>query len=138
VVCEDCRAWQSTAIATLQEIYNRLEKRVVQTHKVCSACTGSAPCEPIECLSLDCWWFYARKKAEHRAETANELIDSVKYVEDDMLRTAAKTRSLYEKMMKQQSLKISNERKSLAPDEQNNVVSEPIEVSAGDSEVLQT
>jgi len=36
----------------------------MDTHRVCASCTGSAPSEPIHCESIDCQWFYARRKAE--------------------------------------------------------------------------
>jgi len=36
----------------------------MNAHRVCASCAGSTPSEPIHCESIDCQWFYARRKAE--------------------------------------------------------------------------
>jgi DNA polymerase zeta len=44
------------------------EKRLQTVHDVCTACTRSEPLEPVRCVSLDCPWFFQRKKVEKQAE----------------------------------------------------------------------
>ena len=44
------------------------EKRLQTVHDVCTACTRSEPLEPVRCTSLDCPWFFQRKKVEKQAE----------------------------------------------------------------------
>lgn len=49
------------------------ERRLIDTHKVCASCTGIQVADPIECVSLDCPWFYARRKAVNRTEVSSML-----------------------------------------------------------------
>ena len=44
------------------------EKRLQTVHGICTACTRSEPLEPVRCASLDCSWFFQRKKVEKQAE----------------------------------------------------------------------
>lgn len=37
-------------------------------HRICASCTGCALTEPIHCESIDCQWFYARRKASSGLE----------------------------------------------------------------------
>jgi len=42
--------------------------RLANSHLVCASCARTAPGEPVECDSLDCPWFFARKKADRQIE----------------------------------------------------------------------
>lgn len=55
--------------------------RLQETHQVCRTCTHSSPSDSIECVSLDCPWFYARIKADDMAEESEELHNLVELVE---------------------------------------------------------
>lgn len=58
------------------------QKRLANAHRICGACTGSEPTEPIKCESLDCPWLFSRKRAENKGEllvALQELLDSVDY-----------------------------------------------------------
>ncbi|KAF8640582.1 hypothetical protein AX17_000244 [Amanita inopinata Kibby_2008] len=67
-LCIDCRSTpQSTAVKLGYQIHAG-ENHAYNSHLVCVSCTSSAPGEPIECDSLDCPWFFARKKAERQME----------------------------------------------------------------------
>lgn len=46
------------------------EKRSVNAHRICVTCTSSSPEDPISCESLDCPWFYSRRKAEEAMNLA--------------------------------------------------------------------
>jgi len=43
-------------------------------------CTGSSPGDPIQCESLDCPWFYSRRKAEE----AMDLVPIFVELSDDL------------------------------------------------------
>jgi DNA polymerase zeta len=56
------------------------EKRIQTVHDVCTTCTRSEPLEPVRCVSLDCPWFFQRKKVEKQAEDIEilqELIEGM-------------------------------------------------------------
>jgi DNA polymerase zeta len=76
-ICEDCRMRTQATITDLMRRRRRLEKRLIGAHRVCSSCTASAPCEPIECESLDCPWLYERKKAEFKVESVSTLEECI-------------------------------------------------------------
>jgi len=52
-------------------------------HRICASCAGSAPSEPIHCESLDCQWFYARRKAEAGLELVPLLAELSEEMEMD-------------------------------------------------------
>lgn len=63
------------------------EERMANTHSICATCTGSAPSEPIKCISLDCPWFFARRKTEAGLELIplfKELIEGLEGRSEDM------------------------------------------------------
>ncbi|KAF7784324.1 hypothetical protein Agabi119p4_489 [Agaricus bisporus var. burnettii] len=77
-LCEECIFLPQTSLTILGAKTGRREERMLTTHKVCVTCTSIAPSEPVECECLDCPWFYARKRAEHKLdmiETMDILID---------------------------------------------------------------
>lgn len=55
-------------MANLRSRIRRREERLVNAHLVCTTCTKSAPADAIQCISLDCPWFYTRRKAEAETE----------------------------------------------------------------------
>ncbi|THH17005.1 hypothetical protein EW146_g3727 [Bondarzewia mesenterica] len=83
-ICEDCR---STPQETVMGLLSRLrvtEDRLRTGHQICASCTESAPSEPIRCQSLDCPWYFERKKAEAKADDValiQELLDEIADVE---------------------------------------------------------
>lgn len=54
----------------------------MNTHRVCASCTGTAPSEPIHCESIDCQWFYARRKAEAGLELVPLLTELSEEMEE--------------------------------------------------------
>jgi len=81
-ICGVCRADSQKTITALSSRIQRIEKRLQETHSVCASCTGSANAEAIECMSLDCPWLFARKKAEDKSEFALYLHDMISGMED--------------------------------------------------------
>lgn len=63
-LCESCDSKTEETMANLGSIVRNAEKRMADAQLVCASCTGGAPTEPIECVSLDCPWFYARHRAD--------------------------------------------------------------------------
>jgi DNA polymerase zeta len=53
----------------------------MDTHRICSSCTGVAMSEQIECMSTDCAWLYSRKKAEEKADRVTRLQELMKELE---------------------------------------------------------
>jgi len=80
-VCDMCRADPQKSITALSARIQRVEKRLQDTHSICVSCTGSASTEPIECMSLDCPWLFARKKAEDKADFAVYLREVISELE---------------------------------------------------------
>jgi DNA polymerase zeta len=52
----------------------KIERGLLTAHQICTSCSGNAPAEPVECESLDCAWFYARKRAEQRLENIRDML----------------------------------------------------------------
>ena len=67
-LCEGCRRTPAETVAGLLSQVRVSEKRLQTVHDVCTACTRSEPLEPVRCISLDCPWFFQRKKVEKQAE----------------------------------------------------------------------
>jgi DNA polymerase zeta len=81
-VCEACRAdAQNTVIALMNRI-RRAEGRLQATHTACTSCTSSVNVETIECVSLDCPWLFARKKAEVKVDLVTHLRELLSEMED--------------------------------------------------------
>lgn len=72
-VCEECIISPQSSMTVLGAKSGVFEQRVLSTHEVCATCAGTAPGEPVECVSLDCPWLYARKKAEDRVEVVETM-----------------------------------------------------------------
>ena len=56
------------------------EERSANAHRICVTCTSSSPEDPIRCESLDCPWFYSRRKAEK----AMDLVPIFAELSDDL------------------------------------------------------
>ncbi|KAF9568379.1 hypothetical protein CPC08DRAFT_402859 [Agrocybe pediades] len=67
-VCYTCLISPQESITRLGFQIKKKEKRLKDSHLICSTCTGLSPADPILCESLDCPWFYARRKAEAEME----------------------------------------------------------------------
>ncbi|KAF8898732.1 hypothetical protein BD779DRAFT_1485278 [Infundibulicybe gibba] len=67
-ICDECCADDQTSMTSLSFASHNSEKHLNDAHKICAACTGTSPAEPIRCESIDCAWFYSRKRAEIRME----------------------------------------------------------------------
>lgn len=86
-ICESCCLSTQDTIANLNFRIRAKEERVMNTHRVCASCTGSAPSEPIHCESTDCQWFYARRKAEAGLELVpllTELSEEMEEIDECM------------------------------------------------------
>lgn len=66
-LCLDPRTIPST-IHTLLSRRRRTETRLLSAQLVCTSCSAAPPATSIECVSLDCPVFYARKSAERQHE----------------------------------------------------------------------
>jgi hypothetical protein len=79
-MCRDCYQAHQSATAALGDHISECETRLKNAHDVCRSCASSTPTEPIRCESLDCPWFYERRKAEDGMEMAafaQSVIDSI-------------------------------------------------------------
>ena len=82
-MCPRCLWDPYKAILSLSNRVKKLERRLQETHRVCSSCSGSAMSEQIECLSTDCPWLYSRKKAEDKTDQVARLQGLIKELELD-------------------------------------------------------
>jgi DNA polymerase zeta len=57
------------------------ETRLLISQRICASCTMAAPNDAIECESIDCSWFFQRKKAEDNAELLPLLEECVQEIE---------------------------------------------------------
>ena len=80
-LCRRCLWDPYKAILSLSNRVKKLERRLMDTHSICSSCTGAAMSEQIECMSTDCPWLYSRKKAEEKADQVARLRELVKELE---------------------------------------------------------
>lgn len=69
-VCEGCRMTPQETVSGLLSRLRIAEERLKTGYQICASCTESVPSEPIRCESLDCPWFFERKKAEVKVENA--------------------------------------------------------------------
>ena len=67
-ICEGCRMTPQETVSGLLSRLRIAEERLKTGYQICASCTESVPSEPIKCESLDCSWFFERKKAEVKAE----------------------------------------------------------------------
>lgn len=72
-LCDACSISPQETIANLRSGIRKREERLVNAHLVCATCTSSAPADAVRCISLDCPWFYTRRKAEVETEVIPAL-----------------------------------------------------------------
>ncbi|KAH8997309.1 hypothetical protein EDB92DRAFT_2030379 [Lactarius akahatsu] len=80
-LCEQCRCAPAETMSGLLSQVRISEKRLQTVHDVCTACTRSEPLEPVRCTSLDCPWFFQRKKVEKQAEDVEILQELIQGME---------------------------------------------------------
>lgn len=83
-LCDNCWYSNERTIANLAFRIRSKEKRLVNIHRICRSCTGSAGTEPIKCESLDCPWFYSRRRAEEKMELVPIYQEYSAAVEEDL------------------------------------------------------
>ncbi|KAJ7225506.1 hypothetical protein GGX14DRAFT_639250 [Mycena pura] len=67
-ICDKCYSNTESTMSGLLSKIQLGEKRLLDTSRICWSCTQTPLGEPIECVSLDCLWLYARKRAEERLD----------------------------------------------------------------------
>jgi len=70
---------QETMTGLLSRVRER-EGRLRTAQEICATCSGTEPLEGIECESIDCGWYYERKRAETKVEDSmivHELIEEM-------------------------------------------------------------
>lgn len=78
-LCDSCRSAPQETATVLGYRMQAATHRLVDTHLVCASCVTSTPCEPVECDSVDCPWFFARKKAEKQAQFLSTVEESYRH-----------------------------------------------------------
>ncbi|KAK0448381.1 uncharacterized protein EV420DRAFT_1751017 [Desarmillaria tabescens] len=84
-ICDVCRMDTRATMAGVLNRINMIEKRFLDTQKVCASCAQMPGSEDIRCESLDCPWLFARKKAESKLNTLDTLKDLVHDLQLDAL-----------------------------------------------------
>ncbi|KAF8909030.1 hypothetical protein CPB84DRAFT_1813269 [Gymnopilus junonius] len=82
-LCDDCILSPEDTIANLGFRIRTREERLRNAHRVCASCTGAPISDGIQCESLDCQWFYTKRKAEAAIElvpTLAELIEELQII----------------------------------------------------------
>ena len=79
-LCNGCFMASQETISNLGFRIRAREERLANAHRICGTCTSSSPEDPIQCESLDCPWFYSRRKAEE----AMELVPILAELSDDL------------------------------------------------------
>jgi len=77
-LCDGCRADPQSSTSGLLSRIRKTENKMRNVQLICSSCSGIASAEPVKCESLDCPWFYERKKIEHKTESLFAVEDLVK------------------------------------------------------------
>jgi len=72
-LCEECTQSLQSSLTVFGAKSSAFENRVLTAHEICITCAGTSPGEPVECISLDCPWLYARKKAEDKLKTVETM-----------------------------------------------------------------
>ncbi|KXN90017.1 DNA polymerase zeta catalytic subunit [Leucoagaricus sp. SymC.cos] len=75
-ICYECFLSGQSSMSVLGAKSCGFDRRMLTVHNVCASCAATAPGEPVKCISLDCPWLYARKRAEDRMELV-ETIDII-------------------------------------------------------------
>jgi DNA polymerase zeta len=76
-LCDDCRDDTQVSQAGLLARIRDGELRLVNTHRICGACSELPQAEPVSCVSLDCPWLFARKKANNKTELLDDLVQQL-------------------------------------------------------------
>jgi DNA polymerase zeta len=79
-LCNGCFMTSQETISNLGFRIRAREERLANAHRICGTCTTSSPEDPIQCESLDCPWFYSRRKAEE----AMDLVPILAELSDDL------------------------------------------------------
>ncbi|KAF9526453.1 hypothetical protein CPB83DRAFT_462528 [Crepidotus variabilis] len=85
-LCDGCSKAPRETMANLRSRIRQKEDWLVKTHQVCATCTGSAAADAIHCVSLDCQWFYARRKAEKETELIpifEDLLEDLEFADNN-------------------------------------------------------
>ncbi|KAF7310921.1 DNA polymerase [Mycena chlorophos] len=72
-ICDDCLEQPEVAMARVLAKMRKGETRLLDITRICASCCQTPAGEPIECDSLDCSWFYARRKAEARLDFLQDV-----------------------------------------------------------------
>ena len=83
-VCDACRDRPQMTITGLLHLIQKGENRLLDVQRICSSCTGSAQGEPVQCVSIDCPWFFERKKAKRKVEFLTVLEEIIDGIEHDL------------------------------------------------------
>lgn len=81
-ICDACRANPQQTTSELLLRVRKTEGKLRNVQLICSSCCGTAPAEPIKCESLDCPWFFERKKVENKAEGLAAIEDLIQELEE--------------------------------------------------------
>lgn len=73
-ICEDCRTRPQVTVAALLSRLHVAEDRLRCAHELCASCTAVSPLEPVRCESLDCQYFYERKKCEMKVADSRSAV----------------------------------------------------------------
>ncbi|PPQ64420.1 hypothetical protein CVT26_002127 [Gymnopilus dilepis] len=76
-LCDECCLSKEDTIASLGLRIKTREERLVNAHRVCCSCTGAPTSDGIQCISIDCQWFYTRRKAEAALELVPTFVDLI-------------------------------------------------------------
>lgn len=76
-LCDLCCLRPQETIGRLLSRVHRTEKKLQNVHSICTSCSAIPVAEPVRCQSLDCPWFYERKKLESKAENMTAMQDLV-------------------------------------------------------------
>jgi DNA polymerase zeta len=79
-LCNGCFMASQETISNLGFRIRVREERLANAQRICGTCTSSSPEDPIQCESLDCPWFYSRRKAEE----AMDLVPILAELSDDL------------------------------------------------------
>ena len=79
-LCNGCFMASQETISNLGFRIRAREERLANAHRICGTCTNSSPEDPIQCESLDCPWFYSRRKAEE----SMDLVPILAELSDDL------------------------------------------------------
>ncbi|KAI0033173.1 hypothetical protein K488DRAFT_48291 [Vararia minispora EC-137] len=82
VVCFQCLTRPEAAMAGLFTRKRAAEERLLTALAVCTSCTGDQASDINRCESLDCAWFFERKKAESGSEELEDVEELAEAIAD--------------------------------------------------------